>query len=202
MNPYGRQQEPMVADPGSDENEDGMPGSPPPQPATVNRDPSQSPTPEVQSSHINLKSDDSDVCNPSPSPNPEDRPTSGEAVLVDYMDGGRNPEVCRDAAKKGLPALRTDSADGLGQGEPVDDSRLPVITLQIHSLTKSARRSVFEAPVSELLQPSHENGDVDDRHHPQQQGLKRSSSSSSLSDTDKGHKRLCPSDRAPLATDT
>lgn len=53
---------------------------------------------------------------PFPSPPPDIspsavRPTSGDSILVDYLDNGRNPEIARVAARQVLP-LDEDSAGG------------------------------------------------------------------------------------------
>jgi hypothetical protein len=87
---------------------------------------------------------------PSPSPPPDIpatqvRPTSGDAVLVAYLDNGRDPEIARAAGRESLPCDE-ESPDEEAQDRPVNGNVMSEPSLQHLAAGALKAASIATAP--------------------------------------------------------
>ncbi|KAG8354074.1 hypothetical protein FVEN_g8039 [Fusarium venenatum] len=87
---------------------------------------------------------------PSPSPPPEIpatqiRPTSGDAVLVAYLDNGRDPEIARAAGRESLPCDE-ESPDEEAQDRPANGNLMSGPSLQHLAAGALEAASIVTAP--------------------------------------------------------
>ncbi|KAF5618135.1 transcriptional regulator prz1 [Fusarium tjaetaba] len=76
-------------------------GSPLMTPLRPKLEPSPSPPPDIPAAQVSLKS--TSIDGRGKSNRHKVRPTSGDAVLVAYLDNGRDPDIAREAARESLP---------------------------------------------------------------------------------------------------
>ncbi|KAG9498963.1 hypothetical protein J7337_009774 [Fusarium musae] len=96
-------------------------GSPLMTPLRPKLEPSPSPPPDIPAAQVSLKS--TSIDGRGKSNRHKVRPTSGDAVLVAYLDNGRDPDIAREAARESLPGDE-DSPDEEPRRERAVDGNL------------------------------------------------------------------------------
>ena len=134
-----------------DSDDYGNRDTPPLKPMKINLQPSPSPPPAVPLPQVSPE--------PSPEPpgrkgpnRPKNRPSQGDAVLVSFMDGGKNPEIARNA---GNQPLASDDEEGDGSVRGVE---IEVTTekedLDLTALAANALRAHEEGTSLPTLKPN------------------------------------------------
>ncbi|KAF4975113.1 hypothetical protein FZEAL_8061 [Fusarium zealandicum] len=129
-------------------------GSPLMTPLRPKLEPSPSPPPDIPAALVSLSPTSAD--GRGKSNRHKVRPTSGDAVLVAYLDNNRDPDLARRAANEGLPNDEDSPDDEPRQGRPAEDSvmsgpslrHLAADALQVASLTTTPASLSTSVPKS------------------------------------------------------
>jgi hypothetical protein len=97
----------------------GLRDTPPLKPMKVNLEPSPSPPPAVPLPQVSPESSPGPPNNRKGSNRSKNRPSQGDAVLVSFMDGGKRPEIARQAGQSPL-ASDDEQDDSSMKGTDVD----------------------------------------------------------------------------------
>ncbi|EKJ70539.1 hypothetical protein FPSE_09292 [Fusarium pseudograminearum CS3096] len=118
-------------------------GSPLMTPLRPKLEPSPSPPPEIPATQVSLST--SCIGGRGKSNRHKVRPTSGDAVLVAYLDNGRDPEIARAAGRESLPCDE-ESPDEDAQDRPANDNLMSGPSLRHLAAGALQAASIATAP--------------------------------------------------------
>jgi hypothetical protein len=156
-----------------DSDDYGKRDTPPLKPMKINLQPSPSPPPAVPLPQVSPE--------PSPEPpgrkgsnRPKNRPSQGDAVLVSFMDGGKNPDIARYAGNQ--PLASDDEGDGSVKGVEVEVTAVKE-DLDLPALAANALRAHEEGtsqptPKPNTIKDGSPNRDAPPSEPDQMEGVK------------------------------
>ncbi|KAF4456915.1 Transcriptional regulator prz1 [Fusarium austroafricanum] len=119
-------------------------GSPLMTPLRPKLEPSPSPPPDIPATQVSLNP--TSIDGRDKSNRHKVRPTSGDAVLVAYLDNGRDPEIARTAARESLPCDEDSPDEELRQERAVDSNLMSGPLLQHLAADALQAASLATAP--------------------------------------------------------
>ncbi|KAF4963421.1 hypothetical protein FSARC_8570 [Fusarium sarcochroum] len=121
-------------------------GSPLMTPLRPKLEPSPSPPPDIPAAQVSLSP--SSIDGRDKSNRHKVRPTSGDAVLVAYLDNGRDPEIARAAGRESLPYDEDSQDEESRQDRPADNNLMSGPLLQHLAADALQAASLATAPPS------------------------------------------------------